>query len=265
MKLIEIPAGNIQLGLAKEKFLELEKAVPSFPYHRELPQVSKKLNAFMIAKYPVTNLEYAQFLGKAGYQSQMFWEKDLELFPQGLEPTHFVDQTGKPGPLTWIDGAPPPGKENHPVAGVSWFEARAFARFKGLRLPQEAEWEYAGRGSSGEHFPWGDSFQEESAVVLSEETGAVDAHPQGASKFGVHHLVGNVAEWCEDIYQSYRAEFRQPQSHERVVRGDGYGGTPLSCRLTVRTGWSPQTRHAYLGFRLAKNTRFRPPPRTIFG
>jgi formylglycine-generating enzyme required for sulfatase activity len=260
--LIDILGGRFRMGLEAEqetRLRALSGGQSPFPFHTEKPAHEVTVRPFRIAQAPVTNAEYAAFVSAGGYQDDAYWKALLEEpeLDGATVRRGFVDQTGQPGPLTWRDGKPPAGKENHPVSGVSWFEAQAYCAWKGLRLPTEAEWEFAARGPDGRLYPWGNEFKPEltgHGGQPQNDTVPVDARPEGKSPFGVLHVTGNVAQWVEDRFQPYPGSgpYRVGVL-DRVIRGDFYKGTPESLRATVRTPRSPTDRFAGFGFRCASD------------
>ncbi len=258
--LIDILGGRFRMGLesAQEARLQgLSGGLSAFPFHTEKPAHEVTVRPFRLARTPVTNAEYAAFIEAGGYQDDAHWKalwEEKELDGASVR-RGFVDQTGRPGPLTWRDGRPPEGKERHPVSGVSWFEAQAYCAWKRLRLPTEAEWEFAARGTDGRLYPWGNEFDPARTTHREQpepDTVPVDALPEGKSPFGVLHLSGNVAEWVADRFQPYPGSgpYRMGPI-DRVIRGDFYKGTPESLRATVRTPRTPTDRFAGFGFRCA--------------
>lgn len=255
----EIAGGTFQMGLTRAEAERLQRLYsPSpFPYHREMPEHRVEVRPFLIDEVPVTNEKFAAFVQAGGYSDDLFWEALLaepDLSAAEVRAT-FVDSTGRPGPLAWINGQPPPGKERHPVSGVSWYEARAYCRFRGYRLPAEAEWELAARGKDGRLYPWGNEFDPSRCAhreVASPDTVPVDSMASGQSPFGVAHMAGNVAEWVEDRYAPYPGAVSSERFLvERVLRNDFFLGTPESLRVTVRTPRNPVDRFRGLGFRCA--------------
>lgn len=205
-----------------------------------------------------TNAQFREFVEDDGY-SQM------ELWPQNIWPNllQFVDRSGTPGPRYWCNGKPQPGKEHHPVVGVNWFEARAFALWSGKRLPTSREWEHAGSGCSGRdgrsltaRYPWGNTFSPERANTWAAgigETVPADQYEAGATPNGIYQLVGNVWEWVATQYEysskdsSLRVAFEEPMVEIRGGAFDTYFETQATCQF--RTGQPFLYRGHDTGFR----------------
>jgi formylglycine-generating enzyme required for sulfatase activity len=155
------------------------------------------IKSFWIDKYPVTNAQFKKFLDATHYHPQ----DDLNFLRD------------------WKDGNYPAGWENKPVTWVSQEDARAYAAWAGKRLPHEWEWQYAAQGTDGRLYPWGNSWNAEAVPVPDKGRtmrgpDAVDAHPAGASPFGVMDLVGNVWQWTE--------EFQDEHTRGGILRGGNY-------------------------------------------
>ena len=162
-------------------------------YHEHKMQVA----TFFIDKYPVTNAQFKQFLDAAHYAP-----KDANNFLRD-----------------WKGGNFPAGWDHRPVTWVSLEDARAYAQWAGKRLPHEWEWQFAAQGTDGRTYPWGNAWQIDN--VPHPVTGrtmtapdAVDAHPQGASPFGVMDMVGNVWQWTD--------EFTDEHTRAAILRGGEY-------------------------------------------
>jgi serine/threonine-protein kinase len=186
------------------------------------------LDAFYVDRLPVTNAAYRRF----------------------------VEVTGHEPPKTW-------GPPDHPVTHVSWLDAQAFAAWAGKRLPTEAEWEKAARGTDGRKYPWGRTEPDETRANFGKRArGPVRAgsFPDGASPYGVLDLAGNVWEWCDDaddpdFYEKGPA--RNPRSPSgggaRVVRGGSWLYGARALRTYARTSFAPDVRFAGGGFRCARS------------
>jgi eukaryotic-like serine/threonine-protein kinase len=153
---------------------------------------SARLAAFLIDRYEITNRQFKQFVDRGGYRGRTYWKQDFVRdgraisWEDGMQA--FRDATGRPGPSTWELGEYPPGRDDYPVNGVSWYEAAAFAEFAGKQLPTLYHWEKA--ASPG----W---FAEIAGVSNFRGGGPVPvgAH-KGLGPFGTLDLAGNVREWC---------------------------------------------------------------------
>ncbi len=160
--------------------------------------------SFLIDRHEVSNEEYLSFVAAGGYENPDYWPGTLiidgERVPRSEARARLVDRTGMPGPRGWSGGIYPEGKSSHPVVGVSWYEASAFARWAGKQLPTWNQWWRAARAGSGGPFPWGSS-QEDVGVRANVgliDTEPVGSHPLGVSPVGAHDMAGNVAEWLRD-------------------------------------------------------------------
>jgi gamma-glutamyl hercynylcysteine S-oxide synthase len=155
------------------------------------------IKSFYIDKYPVTNAQFKTFIDRTRYHPQ--------------DDINFLRD--------WKDGNFPSGWENKPVTWVSLEDARAYAAWAGKRLPHEWEWQYAAQGRDGRIYPWGNDWTA-SAVPVPDKSrtmrgpDAVNAHPQGASPFGVMDLVGNIWQWTE--------EFTDAHTRAAILRGGEY-------------------------------------------
>jgi formylglycine-generating enzyme required for sulfatase activity len=160
-------------------------------------------------------------------------------------------------PGEWDDQTQYP---NRPVVGVSWYEATAFARWSGTRLPTEAEWERAARGTDGRTFPWGNGPADPSRLNYDGNIGRptpVGIYPAGATPGGIHDMAGNVWEWCQDWYgEDYYASSPREnppgpsKGSVRVVRGGSWDSDARFARSAFRFRFLPDYRDDDLGFRV---------------
>jgi formylglycine-generating enzyme required for sulfatase activity len=220
--------------------------IPAGPFVRgtmsggfdEQPQRTISLETFSIDRHEVTNHQYQQFVTATGHR-------------KAGPPSRYAKSIGKMrGP-------------NQPVVYVSWADADAYCRWKGKRLPTEAEWEKAMRGTDGRLWPWGNQEKPNGANWARVQDGHEVSSPVGAfqtdqSPYGVMDGAGNVMEWVADWYQEsyYKvAPDKDPPSPEfgtfRVMRGGGYTTTGGDLRITSRSKMVPDFRDETIGFRCA--------------
>ena len=235
-----IPGGPFQMGHAPAA------GVPD----DETPQHELELPTYRIGKYPITNAQYAAFIKQNKSQPA-------------------------PKKSGWsVTREPPAGKLEHPVIRVSWYDASAYCQWlseqtgRQYRLPSEAEWEKAARGTDGRLYPWGDEWVDGNCNAGAKKTSAVDAFPAGASPFGCNDMLGNVQEWTATLWGSdlkkceypypYRAddgrEDRQADQRlfrtYRVHRGGSYRDDETTLRVTARSASDPDSQLQRRGFRV---------------
>ena len=199
--LVDIKGGTAVIGLPEARADEILEFAPGFPIGREVPERRQSVMEFRLARFPTTHREYLEFVEADGYRDGAWWREDEELLNLfGERAEIFTDQSDLAGPSSWSQGAPPADAFEHPVHGVSWFEARAYCRFRKVRLPNELEWEWAARGPEGHVYPWGNLDFEE-RVALGTSTQPVGTHKGGATPAGIFDLAGNVAEWTNDRFE----------------------------------------------------------------
>jgi formylglycine-generating enzyme required for sulfatase activity len=223
----------------------------------EKPQREIYLDAFMIGKYPVTNEEFKEFVDDGGYDKA---RKDM----WSEEGWQWREENAISEPEYWHDR-----KWNHPnfpVVGISWYEAEAYANWLSektrhrYRLPTEAEWEKASRGTKGLKYPWGEDFDKNSCNSYESglnRTSPVGIFSKGKSPYNCFDMAGNVWEWCSDWYEDkYYANSpdenpKGPSSGAyRVIRGGSWRSSAGGCRSAVRAHCDSRNRDDGLGFRL---------------
>jgi iron(II)-dependent oxidoreductase len=230
---------------------------------------SVEVPSYYLDRCSVTNRQFQRFVQAAGYDN-------LELWPQEIWPglMRLTDRTGRPGPRGWENGQYPPGKGDHPVVGVSWYEALAYARWVGKRLPRSAEWQKAGgwpehiSGGSCTRYPWGDVFDPTRANLWATgklETVPVRDFPTGATPNGIYQMTGNVWEWLDEPLDTIPGDpeetFEAWKPLRRIVGGafDTYFANEAICQFV--TGQPELDRRDNIGFRCALSAdRLRPYP-----
>nr|WP_293150161.1 MULTISPECIES: SUMF1/EgtB/PvdO family nonheme iron enzyme [unclassified Microcoleus] len=244
---IEIPGGEFYMGSDAAETLDNERS-------RHLCD----LEAYAIDRYPVTCGQYRDFMTSGGYQNRDWWSA------QGWEwqKVHLVDR-----PLYWSEN---PAFNNHPVCGVSWYEAEAYCNFVGKRLPSEAEWEKAASWdpTTGTKltYPWGEAQPNASLCNHGNHlanTSPVDAFPTGASPAGCCDMLGNVWEWTASTFDAYPGFESYPyrgyselyfDGEHRVLKGGSWATFPQAMRSTFRNWYYPGVRQIIAGFRCAITT-----------
>lgn len=246
---VEVPAGPFIMG---------SDGSTQGGMDRERPRAERTTGAFAIDRTEVTNAAYALFLASEAARTHSGCHPD--------EPLRKDHTPSRPTPQERLWGAVEdpfgdPARADHPVVGVDWYDAYAFAAWAGRRLPNEDEWEKAARGTDGRIYPWGDD--EPGAAeplratfrVGAEQrmTTAVGAHPEGASPYGALDMAGNVWEWTASPYLPYEGAPEgsvEASADHMVIRGGGWTSTsPFLLRAAMRDPRRRLFRSAVLGFR----------------
>jgi formylglycine-generating enzyme required for sulfatase activity len=240
-KMVYIPAGNFIMGSKIEN-------------SDEYPEHTVYLNAFEIDKCEVTNARYNAFINSGGYSERKYWT---------LEGWKYIAINNITKPQWWDSGKYHSGPRypDYPVTGISWFEACAFAKWAGKRLPTEAEWEKAARGIDGKTYPWGEEINS-SKANYNNGVGAsrsVGSYLSGESPYGCLDMAGNVWEWCNDWYDGNYYSVSPAKSpagpetgHVKVIRGGSWIVVDNVLRCAYRTYFILGTRDYFIGFRCVR-------------
>lgn len=221
-------------------------------------EIDHLIEPFMLARTCVTNAEFQMFVDCGGYSDLELW--DEEIWPHLID---FKDQTAQSGPRWWKNGRHDSNKSDHPVVGVCFFEAAAYARWAGYRLAAEPEWQMAAswRIRSAAHvsrrYPWGDALDVRHCNIWASghgRTQPVTASPGGAAPNGVMQLIGNVWEWTATDFDM-KAEEGRPVVGDmlmKCIRGGAYDTYfPWQATAAFRTGAICLARSHNIGFRCA--------------
>jgi iron(II)-dependent oxidoreductase len=252
----EVPGGTFRLGA--------DPAEP-FVFDNEKWAHAVELAPFAVARAPVTQAEFAAFVEDGGYRRRDCWGESGWRWREQAEAAH---------PVYWRREAPGrwlrrdfdrwvPLEPDRPVLHVNWYEADAYCRWAGRRLPTEAEWEAAAAGGPGgpkRHFPWGDGAPGPARANLDGRAmGCVDvgALPGGDAPSGCRQMIGNVWEWTADDFLPYPGFAADPYKEysapwfgtHKVLRGGCWASRSRLLRNTWRNFFRPERRDIFAGFR----------------
>jgi iron(II)-dependent oxidoreductase len=240
-----------------------------FAYDNERPRHERHLAAFEIDRLPVTNGDYLEFVEDGGYRRRELWAERgwAGLQRSGVDRPLYWSRDGSERRFDRVTDIDP----TRPVMHVSWYEADAFARWAGKRLPSEAEWEKAaawGPYASGpQRQPWGDEPPSHESANLDQTAfgpAPAGAYPDGASSYGVLGMVGDAWEWTASDFTRYPGFRAYPyREYSELFFGDGYkvlrGGSWATrtrvMRNTMRNWDLPERRQIFAGFRCARDAR----------
>ena len=206
------------------------------------------VKTFYIDKNLVTYEQYNQFIEAGGYTEKKYWS------PEGLE---FLEAYAFSVPSTYHEKYLK--KSGMPATGVSWYEAEAYAKWRGVRLPTAAEWTLACQGNNRQRFPWGNAFDFDAVDYRTRLVPyPIGSNEKNVSSFGVFDLVGNVWQWCQNTYED--EDFRRSVTPtgtrpgtQKILKGGGW----MSLRKHFESDYlyydKPHHRLATYGFRCAKD------------
>ena len=221
----------------------------------EAPLHGLYLEQFWIDRDKVTNAEFAAFLNARGVRSA----EGEDYFDADDADVRIHPERGSAGPPRW---AADPGYRDHPAVEVTWFGARDYCAWKGLRLPTEAEWEKAARSDDRRRYPWGNEPPTPDRAVYGRGYNATEREgqrPAGRSPHGVQDMAGNLREWTSSQFRPYpyrAADGREGPERRatRVVRGASHDDPPEELRVTIRRHYEHRgvaRGHHHIGFRCA--------------
>jgi gamma-glutamyl hercynylcysteine S-oxide synthase len=256
---VEIPEGPCTIGAPEA----------SFAYDNERPRHRTDVRGYLIARSPITNASYLTFVEGGGYERREWWSDEGWAWKEQYDIT-------RPGAWTadlsaeWRLGKLQPLHPSRPVVHISWFEADAFARAHGARLPSETEWEKAAtwdqETGSARPYPWGDEPPMPGVHAnvdhISRGPAPAGAYPAGASPSGCVGMIGDVWEWTSTEFYGYPGfaarpyrEYSEVFFHDgyRVLRGGSWATRARVANPTFRNWDFPQRRQIFSGLRLARD------------
>ena len=268
VEMVLVPIGQFQMGTAES---EIDALIDSCKksgtgayecedrYEAEAPRYPVTIGAFFLDRTEVTNAQFEAFIRATAHRTAAESQGRSDVLRHAGGTWAWTTQEG----VTWRRPSGPgtTALPTHPVVHVSWFDAAAYCRWAGKRLPTEAEWEYAARGSGARRYPWGERWDSGHARHSENRgegtTAPVGSYPSGASPFGVLDLAGNVWEWTGSLFRAYPydpLDGREAAAAvgRRAVRGGGWNGYGVGLRAARRAGNDPSTRSNVIGFRCAR-------------
>ena len=257
--MVKIPGGLYELGFSGSTFC----------YDNEVPEHKTYLNAYEIDTYPVTNKQFMAFIDAGGYEDYKFWLSD------GWD---IVNEKKWGAPLYWqkMEGywykkdfaGQNKISPDEPVTNVSYYEADAYSKWAGKRLPTEAEWEKAASWNEDLKkktiYPWGDKFPSEHNANLLESwnwaPSRIGSYPQGKSYYGCQQMLGEVWEWTSSeyvLYPGFRSKFSEYTDkwaiNQKVLRGGSFATPRSQIRNSYRNYFKPHERIPFSGFRCVRD------------
>ena len=257
--MMKIPGGLYELGFSGSDFC----------YDNEVPEHKTYLNAYEIDTYPVTNKQFMAFIDAGGYEDYRFWlsdgwdvvnEKkwDAPLYWQKMEGYWYKKDFGGLNKIS----------PDEPVTNVSYYEADAYSKWAGKRLPTEAEWEKAASWNEDLEkktiYPWGDELPSDHNANLLESWNwapcQIGSYPQGKSYYGCHQMLGDVWEWTSSeyvLYPGFRSKFSEYTDkwaiNQKVLRGGSFATPRSQIRNSYRNYFKPHERIPFSGFRCVRD------------
>jgi ergothioneine biosynthesis protein EgtB len=257
--MMKIPGGLYELGFSGSDFC----------YDNEVPEHKTYLNAYEIDTYPVTNKQFMAFIDAGGYEDYRFWlsdgwdivnEKkwDAPLYWQKIEGYWYKKDFGGLNKIS----------PDEPVTNVSYYEADAYSKWAGKRIPTEAEWEKAASWNEDLEkktiYPWGDELPSDHTANLLQSWNwapcQIGSYPQGKSYYGCHQMLGDVWEWTSSeyvLYPGFRSKFSEYTDkwaiNQKVLRGGSFATPRSQIRNSYRNYFKPQERIPFSGFRCVRD------------
>jgi formylglycine-generating enzyme required for sulfatase activity len=239
-EMVPVPAGEFLMGTLEADVYATARghSIERKYIEREIPRHKVFVQEFEIGKYPVTNFQYQPFVQDTGHEPPRRWKGDQ--YPEGMG--------------------------DHPVVYVTWHDAVAYCKWlsektgKPYRLPSEAEWERAARGTDAREFPWGNEWDAKKCNSKEGGPGTTTPvgqySPHGDSPYGVVDMAGNVWEWCDDWLKAYQVNSFPDEGYGetyKVLRGGSWNHGRVGARCAYRNWFEPKYWNDDVGFRCARD------------
>ena len=234
--MVHIPEGWFLMGSREDEgILGISVGVDEIPQHRVYVQ------GFYMDRYEVTVGKFRSFLEATGRKAPRIWSVE-----------------------EWVKIYPEP-EDDHPMNGVSWYDADSYCQWVGKRLPTEEEWEKAARGTDGRQWPWGNDFNSPEGKIMANTSEArvgwttpVGSYPEGVSPYGIYDMAGSVMEWTSSWYQPYPGNDMQREAFGekyKVIRGGSWENPSVPfARTAYRYSVAPKWDHSAHRFRCAMDS-----------
>jgi len=246
---VELPGGEFLLGAARNS---------GFHFDNEKWEHRVELKPFRIARAPVTNARFLEFVRDGGYRRRDLWSAEGWSWKGRVQaPRYWVERDGE-----WWErrfDKELPLEPDLPVMHVNWHEANAYCRYAGRRLPSEAEWEFAASASGGgrRRYPWGETADAVRANLNGSGRVPVAAFAAGDSFGGCRQMLGNVWEWTSSTFEPYPGFVRDPYAEysepwfgtHKVLRGGSFATPARLISNTWRNFYRPERVDIFAGFR----------------
>jgi formylglycine-generating enzyme required for sulfatase activity len=259
-EMLLLPAGEFLMGGERADLEGFDRGT-YLNYEAEYPRHRVQLSAFYMDKYEVTNAQYRRFLAHLEESGDTSFDHPDQ--PAGLD--HRQQYVGDEMKA-----------DDQPATGLNWFDAYAYCKWVGKRLPTEAEWEYAARGPGEAYrkYPWGNEAPDAEGIWRANlrppqgwsadgyrYTAPVGSFPDGVSPFGIMDLAGNAEEWVQDwldpnYYRHTEGAENPPgpqAGRNRVIKGGSFGTDPIHIRIATRLYGAPEVKSEMQGCRCAKD------------
>ena len=266
-EMVLIPAGEFWMGSTAAEIdrfkQECQRSGDGAPrcrdwFDREQPRHRVVLDAFSIDRYEVTNSAFERFTSQSGFRTTAERVgRGRSLIPLNDQwDWHNIEGASWRAPNGGGDAAP----IDHPVVQISWHDAHAYCKWAGKRLPTEAEWEKAARGTDARLYPWGNAWSAALGDVNWTTTSRIGLRPDAMSPYGVNDMAGNVWEWVNDWFGAtyyQQSPERNPTGPagggRKVMRGGAWLQRPLNMRTSFRNSGPPDATYNNVGIRCAKD------------
>jgi len=235
-------------------------------FDNEKPQFKKKINKFSVSKYPVTEYMFSLFIRDCGYENDDYWCYNGLLWKNDNNiklPLYWKYDTKENNYYKLVNNDKISIKSNKPISNISYYEAKAYCKWKNVRLPTESEHEYISTNCGITKYPWGNKNINDSLANINYKNHILDVnvYKYGDNEKGVSQLIGNVWEWCEESIYPYDGYTIDPIYRDmsypffgfkKICKGGSFAVADFLIHPKYRNAQYPDCRIQYIGFRVCK-------------